>query len=93
MARVLIIAQHEDGALNPATAKTLAGAKGLGIADIDIAVFAESGAGVAQQASRLVLRVLGSQFRSTVEKKSNFKLSPGPSKSENPPGSPKDSKM
>jgi len=53
MARVLIIAQHEDGALNPATAKTLAGAKGLGIADIDIAVFAESGAGVAQQASRL----------------------------------------
>jgi len=53
MARVLIIAQHEDGALNPATAKTLSGAKGLGIADIDIAVFAESAAGVAQQASRL----------------------------------------
>jgi electron transfer flavoprotein alpha subunit len=60
MARVLIIAQHEDGALNPATAKTLSGAKGLGIADIDIAVFAESAAGVAQQASRLegVSRVL-----------------------------------
>ena len=60
MARVLIIAQHEDGALNPATAKTLAGAKGLGIEDIDIAVFAESGAGAAQQASRLdgVNRVL-----------------------------------
>ncbi|HKL50406.1 MAG TPA: FAD-binding protein [Wenzhouxiangellaceae bacterium] len=60
MARVLIIAQHEDGALNPATAKTLSGAKSLGIDDIDIAVFAESGAGVAQQASRLagVTRVL-----------------------------------
>ncbi|MEX0915906.1 MAG: electron transfer flavoprotein subunit alpha/FixB family protein [Wenzhouxiangellaceae bacterium] len=60
MARVLIIAQHEDGALNPATAKTLSGAQGLGIADIDIAVFAESSAGVAQQAARLegVSRVL-----------------------------------
>ena len=53
MARVLIIAQHEDGALNPATAKTLSGARGLGVDDIDIAVFAESAAGVAQQASRL----------------------------------------
>ena len=64
MARVLIIAQHEDGSLNQATAKTLSGARDLGIADIDIAVFAQNVdddvGDVAEQAARLdgVSRVL-----------------------------------
>ena len=64
MARVLIIAQHEDGSLNPATAKTLSGARDLGIDDIDIAVFAQNadddGGDVAEQVAKLdgVTRVL-----------------------------------
>jgi len=60
MARVLIIAQHEDGTLNPATAKTVSGARGLGIDDIDVAVFAETAEAVAAQAAKLegVTRVL-----------------------------------
>ena len=53
MARVLIIAQHDDGALNPATAKTLTGALGLGIDDIDIAVFGQNIDAAADSASRL----------------------------------------
>lgn len=60
MARVLIVAQHEDGTLNPATAKTLSGAIGLGIDAIDVVVFAKDTAAVAGQAARLegVSRVL-----------------------------------
>jgi len=53
MARVLIIAQQEDGVLNPATAKTLQGALGLGIDDIDIAVFGENIDAAAESAARL----------------------------------------
>ncbi|MGK7294711.1 MAG: electron transfer flavoprotein subunit alpha/FixB family protein [Candidatus Wenzhouxiangella sp. M2_3B_020] len=53
MARVLIIAQHEDGTLNPATAKTLKGALDLGIDDIDVAVFGDSVDDVAAQAAKL----------------------------------------
>jgi electron transfer flavoprotein alpha subunit len=53
MARVLIIAQHEDGTLNPATAKTLKGALDLGIDDIDIAVFGDDVGAVAEQAAGL----------------------------------------
>ena len=60
MSRVLIIAQHENGQLNPATAKTLTGVHGLGASDIDIAVFADQAGDVAAQAARLegVARVL-----------------------------------
>ena len=60
MAAALIIAQHENGVLNPATAKTLTGARGLGADAIDIAVFADEAADVAAQAARLegVNRVL-----------------------------------
>ena len=68
MARVLIIAQHEDGRLNTATAKTLKGALDLGIDDIDIAVFAEAGSTVADEAAKLegatrVLRIEHDDFR------------------------------
>lgn len=60
MSRVLIIAQHGDGSLNPATAKTLFGAKGLRVDDIDVAVFAEDAGEVAEQAAKLdgVTRVI-----------------------------------
>ncbi|MGB0513238.1 MAG: electron transfer flavoprotein subunit alpha/FixB family protein [Wenzhouxiangellaceae bacterium] len=53
MARVLIIAQHEDGSLNPATAKTLTGARALDIDAIDIAVFGAQTDEVAAQAAKL----------------------------------------
>jgi len=53
MARILIIAQHEEGKLNPATAKTLKGAQDLGVDDIDVAVFAADGRAVAEQAAAL----------------------------------------
>ncbi|MEM7054219.1 MAG: FAD-binding protein [Pseudomonadota bacterium] len=53
MSRVLIIAQHENGQLNPATAKTLTGARGLGVSDIDIVVFADQIGEVAAQAAKL----------------------------------------
>ena len=60
MAAVLIIAQHENGVLNPATAKTLTGACGLGIEAIDIVIFSDQAGDVAAQAARLegVNRVL-----------------------------------
>jgi len=60
MSRVLIIAQHESGTLNPATAKTLSGARRLGIDSIDMVVFADGADEVAAQAARLegVSRVL-----------------------------------
>jgi len=53
MARVLIIAQHEEGTLNPATAKTLKGAQGLNIDDVDIAVFGDDIGTIADEAARL----------------------------------------
>ncbi|NKI34201.1 electron transfer flavoprotein subunit alpha/FixB family protein [Wenzhouxiangella sp. XN79A] len=53
MTSILIIAQHEDGTLNPATAKTLSGALQVGAEAIDIAVFAEPGSVVAGQAAKL----------------------------------------
>ncbi|MDT8439960.1 MAG: electron transfer flavoprotein subunit alpha/FixB family protein, partial [Wenzhouxiangellaceae bacterium] len=60
MARVLIVAQHENGTLNPATAKTLTGARALGIDEIDIVVLADSVGEIATQAAALdgVKRVL-----------------------------------
>jgi len=60
MAKVLIIAQHEDGTLNPATAKTVKGAFGLDAEAIDIALFAADASELAAQAAKLegVARVL-----------------------------------
>lgn len=60
MSRILIVAEHDGETLSAATAKTLTGALDMGIADIDVAVFAADPSGVADQAARLegVTRVL-----------------------------------
>ncbi len=60
MTTLLIIAQHEDGRLNPATAKTLSGALEIGADAIDVAVFCEPGSAVAAEAAKLggIRRVL-----------------------------------
>jgi electron transfer flavoprotein alpha subunit len=60
MSKILIIAEHANGQLNPSTAKTLTAARQMGAASIDIAVFAADPAAVAAQAAKLdgVSRVL-----------------------------------
>ena len=40
MSKILIIAEHASGQLNPSTAKCLTAAKQMGASAIDIAVFA-----------------------------------------------------
>jgi electron transfer flavoprotein alpha subunit len=50
--RVLIVAEHSAGKLNPATAKCVSCASKIG-ADIDVAVFAADAAAVAEQAAKL----------------------------------------
>ena len=58
MARVLLIAEHADGKLNPSTAKAVSCASAIG--DTTLAVFSDSDDGVAAQAATLdgVSRVL-----------------------------------
>jgi electron transfer flavoprotein alpha subunit len=60
MAKILIIAEHVGGKLNPATAKCVSCAVGIAGAAIDIVVLAADGAAVAAQAAQLagVTRVL-----------------------------------
>ncbi|NDY96364.1 FAD-binding protein [Wenzhouxiangella limi] len=60
MAKVLIIGEHDGQTLNPATAKTVQGASGLGIDDIDIVLFGTALDDVAAQAAAVngVSRVL-----------------------------------
>lgn len=60
MAKVLVIAEHDGQMLNPSTAKCVACASEIDAADIDVAVFADSAAGVAAKAAQLnsVSRVL-----------------------------------
>ena len=60
MSRVLVVAEHANGNLSPATAKTLSCARQLGAGDLVVVVFADHTADVAAQASRLegVTRVL-----------------------------------
>jgi electron transfer flavoprotein alpha subunit len=67
MSQVLIIAEHDGQQLNPATAKTVTGAAGLGIDAVDVVVFAASAASVAEQAAALngvsrVLTIEGEDF-------------------------------
>ena len=52
MSKVLIVAQHAGGKLNPGTAKAVSCAQKIG-GDIEIAVFATSGAAVAAEAAKL----------------------------------------
>lgn len=60
MSKILIIADHKDGRLNPAVAKCVAAAAAIDGAQIDIAVLAEDPASVAGEAAKLegVARVL-----------------------------------
>jgi electron transfer flavoprotein alpha subunit len=60
MPKILIIAEHANGKLNPATAKCVAAASTIGGAEIDVAVFSDNAADVAAQAAALqgVKRVL-----------------------------------
>ena len=53
MSNVLIIAEHMDGNLNPATAKCVSCAAGIGANAIHIAVFAAHGAAIATQAAQI----------------------------------------
>jgi electron transfer flavoprotein alpha subunit len=60
MNRVLVIAEHFQGKLNPSTAKCLSCVQAIGQAEIDIALLAADGAAVAAEAAALggVRRVL-----------------------------------
>jgi electron transfer flavoprotein alpha subunit len=60
MAKILIVAEHANGKLNPATAKCVACASTIEGAEIDIAVFAAAAGDVATQAAAIqgVKRVL-----------------------------------
>ena len=60
MAKILIVAEHANGKLNPATSKCVACASTIGGAEIDVAVFAVNAQDVASQAAAIqgVRRVL-----------------------------------
>ncbi len=60
MSKILIIAEHDGGRLNPSTAKTVACAAAIDGAQIDVAVLAASTAAVAAEAAKIesVSRVL-----------------------------------
>lgn len=60
MSKILIIAEHRGGSLNPSTAKTVACATGIEGAQIDVAVLAASTAAIAAEAAKIesVTRVL-----------------------------------
>lgn len=60
MTRALIIGEHDGTSLNPATAKTVQGASGLGVAGLDVVLFGLDLDAVAGQAAQLsgVSRVL-----------------------------------
>ena len=53
MSKVLVIAEHQDGKLNAATAKTVSAAQALSPTAIDIVVLAADPAGVAAQAAQI----------------------------------------
>jgi electron transfer flavoprotein alpha subunit len=53
MAKILIIAEHSGGRLNPSTAKSVTCASKIDGADIDVAVFAAAAGDVATQAAAL----------------------------------------
>ncbi|HEX2495021.1 MAG TPA: electron transfer flavoprotein subunit alpha/FixB family protein [Steroidobacter sp.] len=60
MAKILIIAEHANGKLNPSTAKCVSCAATIGGAEIDVAVFGAAAGDIASQAAALqgVKRVL-----------------------------------
>jgi electron transfer flavoprotein alpha subunit len=60
MARILVVAEHANGKLNPATAKCVACASGIQGAEIDVAVLAADAGAIAKEAAAIqgVKRVL-----------------------------------
>ncbi|HEY7642182.1 MAG TPA: electron transfer flavoprotein subunit alpha/FixB family protein [Steroidobacteraceae bacterium] len=60
MAKILVVAEHANGKLNPATAKCVACASGIQGAEIDVAVLAADAGAVAKEAAAIqgVKRVL-----------------------------------
>jgi len=60
MSKILVVAEHADGNLNPSTAKCIACAAEIPDAEISVAVFATDGAALADEIARLrgVARVL-----------------------------------
>jgi electron transfer flavoprotein alpha subunit len=60
MTKILIVAEHHDGKLNPATPKCVTCAAAISGAEIDIVVFASDGSAVAAQAAKIagIKRVL-----------------------------------
>jgi electron transfer flavoprotein alpha subunit len=69
MARVLIVAEHANGKLNPSTAKCVTCASTIQGAEIDIAVLAADAAAVAKEAAAIqgVKRVLKIENPANVE--------------------------
>ena len=53
MTKILIVAEHSGGKLNPATAKCVACASKIDGAQIDIAVFSTDGSAVAAEAAKI----------------------------------------
>ncbi len=53
MSKILVIAEHDGSSLNASTAKCLACAATIGDAEIDVAVFADGGADIANAAAQL----------------------------------------
>jgi electron transfer flavoprotein alpha subunit len=53
MSKVLLIAEHDGGTLNPSTAKSVACAAELPDAEIHVAVFSDDGSNVAAEAAKL----------------------------------------
>jgi electron transfer flavoprotein alpha subunit len=69
MLKVLIVAEHSNGKLNPATAKCVTCAAKIAGAQIDIVVLAQDAAAVAAEAAQLqgVTRVLKIESAANVE--------------------------
>jgi len=53
MSKILIVAEHANGKLNPSTAKVLSAARQMGASAIEVAVFAADPGAVAAQAAQL----------------------------------------
>jgi electron transfer flavoprotein alpha subunit len=53
MSKILIVAEHDNGKLNPSTAKCVACAAGISDASLDVLVLAEDGAAIAAEAAAL----------------------------------------
>ena len=69
MAKILIVAEHANGKLNPATAKCVACASGIQGAEIDVAVLAADAGAVAKEAADHPGREAGAEDRERCERR------------------------